>query len=604
MDKGILMARLLRGAILIGLLLAAKSALASGGSCPEGANYLNSSTNSLVTLSSLGVTQCYYIAASGSDSNSGTSESSPWLHAPQMPNCSANCAAVQNATIPPGTGLILRGGDTWHFGNSGATPYAGGSWNFNVSPYPMGSSGSPIYLGVDKNWYSGNSWVRPILDGDNPPTTSQSLASCPYAIGSPGGFNVFINLSGLQYYIVDSFEMTGMCQQDVGGTGTNVYVDYGSLRNPIYLYNLYIHGWSHVAFNNLTSPNGPNACGAAQNLRCWNMWAFYGSVNPLGAAGGEVLYNNVVDGSDSDQISAGVCYCGFYDIAYNYFGHSTQMIVRSLHSYHDNLVEYIIDNGHGNVLESVGDAAGTNTIYNNIWRHIGLTGNPGEVGVWLFPQSGSTDYFFNNLSYDLGQIEVFNVGTAGTRQTMGTQVIFNNTWQIKSGVSEPVLGCSAMGYPYPFTTTNNLFITDTSPPYNSNCTTQGQGSFGTDLTMSNATATAKGYTSSATYAYSPTSSSSPTVKTGTTTANNNAAFCAAISSAASSDSTLIDAAAACQSDTRYACTYDSTSHTVSCPGRSAIPRPSSGAWDIGVYQFGTSATSAPNPPVGLTAIVQ
>ena len=60
-------------------------AYAAGGPCPNGANYLNSS-GSLATLASLGVTNCYYIASNGSDSNSGATESSPWLHSPGMAN--------------------------------------------------------------------------------------------------------------------------------------------------------------------------------------------------------------------------------------------------------------------------------------------------------------------------------------------------------------------------------------------------------------------------------------------------------------------------------------------------------------------------------------
>src|SRR5215475_13577794 len=119
-------------------VLCAAHAWAVGGACPAGANYLNPATNTNVTLASLGVTNCYYIAASGADSNSGTSEGSPWLHAPQMPNCSANCATVQNqgGGIPAGTGLILRGGDTWHFGATTA-PASGGTWNFNTGQFPM-----------------------------------------------------------------------------------------------------------------------------------------------------------------------------------------------------------------------------------------------------------------------------------------------------------------------------------------------------------------------------------------------------------------------------------------------------------------------------------
>jgi len=36
---------------------------------------------------------CYYIASNGSDANSGTSKTSPWLHAPGMTGCSGNCAS-------------------------------------------------------------------------------------------------------------------------------------------------------------------------------------------------------------------------------------------------------------------------------------------------------------------------------------------------------------------------------------------------------------------------------------------------------------------------------------------------------------------------------
>ena len=127
--------------IICVVLLISANAFASGGACPTGANYLSPS-GTLVTLSSLGVTSCYFVSASGADTNNGTSESTPWLHAPQMPNCSGTCATVQNQNggIPPGTGIILRGGDTWHFGNSNATPYTGGTWEWKTVSSPTGTA--------------------------------------------------------------------------------------------------------------------------------------------------------------------------------------------------------------------------------------------------------------------------------------------------------------------------------------------------------------------------------------------------------------------------------------------------------------------------------
>src|ERR1700722_1933828 len=88
----------LRKISLIALLVlcAPFVARAAGGSCPSGANYINPANNGiagpLVPLSSFGVRSCFYIAANGADSNSGTSEQSPWQHAPGMPNCTSVCA--------------------------------------------------------------------------------------------------------------------------------------------------------------------------------------------------------------------------------------------------------------------------------------------------------------------------------------------------------------------------------------------------------------------------------------------------------------------------------------------------------------------------------
>ena len=95
-----MMARVFRAAIFAACLLSAGSAFAAGGSCGS------------IPVPS-GVTSCFYISAAGADTNSGTSESSPWLHAPGMANCSNTC---RSTTPAGGEGFIFRGGDTWHFG--------------------------------------------------------------------------------------------------------------------------------------------------------------------------------------------------------------------------------------------------------------------------------------------------------------------------------------------------------------------------------------------------------------------------------------------------------------------------------------------------------
>src|ERR1017187_5202747 len=118
----------------------------------------------------------YYIAANGSDSNNGTAKTTPWLHAPGMGGCAGNCSSITPAA---GDSFIFRGGDTWHFGNSALSPYVSGSsgtwWKWTWS----GTTGSPIYIGTDHTWYSGASYARPIINGDDTITTS-AVTTCTY----------------------------------------------------------------------------------------------------------------------------------------------------------------------------------------------------------------------------------------------------------------------------------------------------------------------------------------------------------------------------------------------------------------------------------------
>jgi hypothetical protein len=590
------MAKMLRFAIFSILIFTAGRAFASGGACPASPYYATTAVQSpatlsrpSVTLASLGITNCFYISAAGADTNSGTTESSPWLHAPGMPSCTANCAVV---TPGPGTGFIFRGGDTWHFGAS-TSPSTGGTWSFSWN----GSSGNPIDIDVDLTWYSGSSWARPILTGDNPlcgPSNvggacSQGaygsytvkqyyLSSCSHQIGSG---NNMLNFSGSSHYILNNFEITGLCQNDAGQpNGTDQYISYGSSADMQFL-NLYVHGWSHVRFVDL---NGGSGCGTGV---CANMRVFSGGG---GTAPDDVIHYDVIDGSDSDPVAMTGCYCDFWDVAYSYIGNQSQVITRYQHLFHDNLYEYWYENGHGNVMESVSDAPGTNAVYNNVFRHINTTNDPGDPMFWPFPPPGTSDYWFNNLSYDVTNMEYFNIGqNAPQTSGQGPIVFFNNTFQYNTNAS--IFGCSSP-YPFSWTAANNHYVTDDSSVYGSSACTTGSNSDTTSLTMTNATATMNGYTSSQTYAYSPTSSSSPTAGKGT----NKQSYCTALSAAG-----LSGAATACQSDTAFACSYDSTKHAVVCPQRTKFARPGSGnaAWSVGAYQSGLS----PNAPVNLQGTV-
>ena len=594
----------------------------TGGNCPSGANYLNAATNTMVTLSSLGITSCYYVAASGSDSNPGTSEGSPFLHSPGMQNCSANCAAVP-WRLAAGTGIIFRGGDTWHFGNSSLTPsgtsagYAGvktGCANNGTTPAGLciadtndSSSGTPIYYGVDNTWYSGTSWSRPILNADNSPCNSRTIgpmpdgftcssatditgngqpyyvvSGCAYQVGT--GSNNLVNINFAKYIYFDNFELTGLCQNDVGQpAGTDTYISYGGDQAPIYITNNYIHGDSHVAF---AGANSSGAC--TSSTVCMNLYAFNGKVI-VGTVGETVQYN-VVDFSDSDPQGTGICYpgTGFYNVAYNVFRYSSQCIPVNLHVFHDNLYEYYYENGHSNLIEDA-ETSPIGTIYNNVFRHLF-----GKLVIWPGPAgSGDSSYVFNNVFYDVSTSQYFDYGNIGVGTNSGSYFIFNNTFQ-SNGSASTVIACSASANP--FANLNNHFIDDLSA-YPSSCSGMTTT---TPVSISNATATSDVYTSSQTYAYSPVAGNGPTVGAGT---NEYSGYCSTL--LGSSDSLIQAAARACRSDTSYACAYNATTHSVStCPARTAVARPTSGAWDVGAYQYSASQSQTVQPPTGLTVIVQ
>jgi hypothetical protein len=524
-----------------------------------------------VGLRSAAAATTHYIAANGSDSSNGTSKTTPWAHAPGMPNCSGSCASY---TPQPGDQFIFRGGDTWHFGDSSAIPYTGGTWDWGKGGW-SGNSANPIYIGVDQTWFSGGSGSRPILNADNPTSTS-AVGSCAHQVGSS---NVLTSFASTTYVAVDNFEMTGLCQNDVNDPfAHDIYVVESAGSNNIYEH-LYIHGWTALAFS---------CSGGAGH--CFNLFAFLGSNND-----GDLHLQDVVDGSDSNPGSLGVMFGGGYDIEQSVFRYASQIVVTRSRILRDTLFEHWYAPGdndaHGNLFEDSGSSPATvHAYYNNLARHIcsdsGSCPN-GLVGFWPQPDTSTTDYFFNNVFYDTNTGgNYFDIGQNSGPQ--GAIILFNNTFELPSSSGTAILQCNAAAA-HPFTAANNHYILESSSAYSSPCT---GGTFVTELRMNHATAAADGFNASETYAYSPTSSSSPTAG-----GTNEQSYCSALSTAAGSDPTLSDAATACQSDTRYACTYSSTNHTVSCPARTIASR---GSWNIGAYQFG----NGPNPPTGLTAAVQ
>lgn len=498
----------------------------------------------------------YYISKSlGSDSNSSAqaqSKSTSWAHLPGMQSCTANCASYSPVA---GDSFILYGGDTW--GNSDL----GVNWQWS------GSSSAVIYIGTDQTWYSssvcGANFCRPIFNCGG--------AACA------GANNDYFNVSA-NYVTFDDIEMTGLYKND-----SNYGPDCYFFVNGLYIEakNMYFHGWS-------LGPNGNNGGFAA--------WYGYAGGSALT---GTQLHDSVFDGSDTAMNSLYGVWGGVEQLYNNYFRYLVADIVGLVNIEHDNTGEYYVTSASGdhcNLFYEEGPLSGTIVlIYNSVVRNT-TTGCPGGVHYFINGYTGANSsfvaYFFNNVGYTLYPANVIDIApSSGSGGNYGKYFLFNNTFECGNDSSQeacPGLPASTAGVTYTVNSLNNYWVTSVTACPSGNGATCNESS---SLTQTVQTASGYGYTSSQTYAFSPTASNSPTVGQGA----NEQSLCTTISGINATAGT------ACQSDTTYGVGYNTSNHTVSAPGRPVNQRPASAAWDIGAYQY--SATGTPNPPTKLGATV-
>jgi hypothetical protein len=453
-------------------------------------------------------------------------------------------------TPAAGQGFILKGGDTWVASDLGDV------WKWG------GTSGSPIYIGVDQTWFVGGSWTRPIF--------SCGGASC----SGTGNYANYFMIVG-SYVTIDNIEFTGLLASGTNGQPSYVVTE---LDHDI-VENSYFHGWTM-------------ANGATRDAQM--VVSFSNNNFPPYTSQGSGLFFSVIDGSDTARNSM------------HAIGGSPTYIVGNVIQYvtntadniqasnvHDNYFGPVVlsfqSGAHQNVL-SVCCADNSNTnqfFYNNVFT--GTTCGPcgGVVKLWLdqFGTSNTVGYAFNNVIYNNAPGNMINQGhgTAGTN--VGTWNFFNNT--VECGTDTSQAPCvNATGVPITsvatFNSINNHWISSTAPIVCSGGYSCPETS---DLTQSISKANGQGYSSARTFVFPPASGSGSTVAAGT----NVQSMCATINGL---DAT---AGAACKKDTGYACSYSTGNHTVSCPARTPLLRPVSGNWDVGGYQWtGSSAALQPS----------
>jgi hypothetical protein len=608
-------------------LLFASAAHAAGGVCPTGADYYNAAGTSLVTLGSLGITNCYYIASSGSDFNSGTTATAPWAHLPGMSTCTGNCLTLKNAGVLAGTGFILRGGDTWNGSNLGIY------WPWG------GTATNPVYIGVDLAWYAGDSWSRPIW-------TCGGVA----CVANAGYF--FQTPTNKSYDILDDIEFTGLV--DTGNTPVYIAM-YGTYQT---VERIYVHGWSTTLTTNNSASQALTFTAGSNNI-------------------GDTIRYSVFDGADTAKNMMFVTHTGT-PVAY---GNVLTNVYTGFDgcgdTWHDNLLDNAmvqgVVTGHQDGLYHYTQCNNPNSlIYNNVIRNATNSSTAGAVKLWIngngpCPFSSCTSYMFNNIIYNTYPGNTFDTG-GHFAQNYGTWYIFNNTidcgtdsveghcselgdngnveatsttsntigagpktFKVQSGLSlsffspgSPFLvwptgnpsiymagrvisfsgsigknlvanitstsGSGAysrwtMGGTMTLIRSNNHYISTGS--LHNNCThyTCSQTN---DLAQTLSRAKAQGYTSNGAYAFQPVSASGSTVGTGTTESS----LCTAVSAIDA------NAGAACGNATGYACSYNSTNHTVTCPALTPLSRGST--WDKGAYEYNGTPTVA-TPTFSLTA---
>jgi hypothetical protein len=511
----------------------------------------------------------YYVAANGSDANNGVTKTSPWQHAPGMPNCSATCAST---TPQPGDKIILRGGDNWHFKASTA-PATGGNWTWTWS----GANGSPIYIGTDQTWFSGSAFARPVMNLDNPTSTS-FVQSCSY---DEYNFNAMY-LKSVNYVTVDDVEFTGLCWTQPPTYNAATY--FARTGTYITLSNSYFHGWTMVH-------NTPSTC-------CMDAGYLVTGSNSAGASHNVLTYD-VFDGSDSYCSGVNACsgwglYADAYDVDHCVFRYLSNALnsPNNVYTVHDNLFEYLYESwdgtAHGGVLEMYGDNPGQSlSVYNNVVRHtdMGIT-----FDLWVASGGG---HFFNNVLFDVGNgtncVQLENDVPSAARSvylTNNTLDSSTSTCQVRA-LSQ---GSNQVWNGTVFFQNNHLIaLSPGSLSTMEDCSSGATCTWtdnGEEVFQSEAAANAQGY--------SPANSYAPTSTTGATAgAGANLAVSCLLFSV---DSAL------CQSTSGGV--SEGIGDIAIYPAISLNTRPLVGSWDAGAYIANPSASNQPNPPTGLTAAIQ
>jgi hypothetical protein len=473
----------------------------------------------------------YYIAATGSDSNTSTqaqNKATPWAHLRGMATCTSNCASY---TPVAGDTFVLKGNDVW--GNS----------NFPVTWTWSGSAGNVITIGVDQTWYTGGAWGRPVFDAGG--------------IAISGSYNQFWRMYSQAYVTIDNIEMRNFYFSGNPGWGTCGYIA-ANASDYVTLDHLYLHKWTHP----------PDAI----DYSCVIVMGD-NTVSPYMEH--SVFQNGIIENSDGNNDSASAFYnwtnilnSVIHDLPNAaILNFAVNKVVSGNHVYN---ITASYDGAHANAFETVG-TGGSLYFYNNVIHDMAM----GEL--LMIGNTNETDYVWNNVAYNLNLANPVDFPQTWGRTGMSVYC-WNNT--IVPGTGDMCFHANSYAGAFDVVTIQNNHCITTGTTFTQTAGTITMLTVDHNVLQTPTAAADQGYTSSETYAYSPTASGSATVDAGTNLT----------SMATRNLASLVN-------DTSYACTVGAGNQVV-CPARTVVARPLSGAWDVGAYQ---SLQSRPPPPTNLQA---
>lgn len=488
----------------------------------------------------------YYISySSGSNSNSGTSQSAPWKTHPYMQS-SAACTGSGSAPAyshAAGDQFVFKQGDSW--------PNA----CFDMVIKAGGSPGNPDIYTFDPTWGTA---------GGTTGNLGQAVGTYQFSGGNAvinggDGWNSFISNYGNNGNITfNGMELTNYVFSSSGTYGVNHMIELYQSQNDI-VSNIYVHGWSHGGSSN-------DSLHVVSGYNTWNTNA------------GSRLTGSVIDGASDGGVSGEALYA--IPLADNNIikNMSNGLIPQEDAVIHDNIIGPINQSfdstDHENCIEPDGPYGGVTThtyIYNNVMHDCTAVG---ILAAGNGSNSGSSVYYVWNNVYWVGAsssppipIQFSAVGTGGANAGYA----WNNT--IYGGANTACFRFLSQGGSWAVADLkNNHCISDVGLFYSSGGAQSPTTT--SNVTQSTSVAASQGFTGSGTYAFSPASTSSSTVKAGTN-----------LSSQAAGNLSLLS------TDTSYG------------GKRTTNSRPSSGPWDAGAYMFGTSAAGAPSPPTNVKVLV-